>query len=216
MRGLDMKRVKFPKLSRLLCCALLVMGVHTNASEGDGKFESRYLEVRLSEVTLPDSCKSPYRDSPSFIEFFNTTIYVMAAKKGSSSDGVVDLFGVWSLREKMREIFPNLGEESPLDRLIVAQLCLFEKVQFEKYSRPGQSPLVISPADGDLHTHLLSIAPRLYQDSRKLMVDALAVRAKEQKQNLSLSRQWDEILRAREKGEEKNRDLLRSLDSTAF
>jgi hypothetical protein len=210
-----MKRVKFQKLLPVVCSALCAGGLVAQSADGD-KFESHYLNIRLEEVTLPDSCKSPYRDAPTFIEFFNTSITVMAAKKGANAAGVSDLFGVWNLREKMREVFPNLGEESPLDRLIVAQLCLFQKVQIEKYARPGQAPLVITATDNDLQTHLSSIAPRLYQDARKLMVEALGVRAKERKQNLNLSRQWDEILKAREKGDEKNRDLLRSFDSTAF
>ena len=145
------------------------------------------------------------------MEFFNTTLYVMAARKGSSAPGIADLFGVISLREKMNELFPNLGEESSLDRLVVAQVCLFDKVQNEKYARPGQPPLVIPPTDAELHAHLTTIAGRLYQDARKLMIEALAVRAKEKKQNLNLSRQWDEILRAREKGEEKNQELLRGI-----
>lgn len=205
-----MRTPRFYKFVLVVCCALIASSAAYASSDGE-TFEGRYLESQLSDITLPDSCKSPYRDAPLFIEFFNTSLYVMAAKKGASGTGVADLFGVLSLREKMRELFPNMGEDNPLDRLIVAQLCLFEKVQVAKYSRPGQAPLVIAPSDGDLHAHLVSIAARLYEDSRKLMIEALAVRAKEQKQNLNLSRQWGEILKAREKGDEKNRELLRSL-----
>jgi hypothetical protein len=193
-----------------MCCALIFGSLGLRAASEEN-FESRYLESRMNEVTLPDSCKSPYRETANFMEFFNTTLYVMAARKGANAPGIAELFGVISLREKMNELFPNLGEESSLDRLVVAQVCLFDKVQNEKYARPGQPPLVIPPTDADLHAHLTSIASRLYQDSRKLMIEALAVRAKEKKQNLNLSRQWDEILKAREKGEEKNQELLRGI-----
>jgi|GEM_PF-3145633 len=205
-----MRTPRFHKFVSVVCCALIASSAAYASNEGEA-FEGRYLESQLNEITLPDSCKSPYRDAPLFIEFFNTSLYVMAARKGANGTGVADLFGVLSLREKMRELFPNMGEDNPLDRLIVAQVCLFQKVQTEKYARPGQAPLVITPADADLHTHFVSISSRLYQDARKLMIEALAIRAKEQKQNLNLSRQWDEILRAREKGDEKNKDLLRSL-----
>jgi hypothetical protein len=129
---------------------------------------------------------------------------------------IAELFAVLSLRDKMREIFPNLGEESPLDRLIIAQLCFFEKVQRVKYAKPGQAPLVLLPIDAELHTHLTSIAPQLYQDSRKLMVDALAIRARERKQNIDLEHRWGEIQRARKKGEEKIEDLVKSVDTTSF
>ncbi|MEO5666934.1 MAG: hypothetical protein ABIR96_02625, partial [Bdellovibrionota bacterium] len=173
-----MNTERFLKLQRVVCCALFAGSVVTFAQE-DAAFESRYFESRINDITLPDSCKSPYRDSPNFIEFFNTTLYVMAARKGASSAGIGDLFGVLALREKMREVFPNLGEDSPLDRLIIAQVCLFDKIQNNKYARPGQAPLVITPTDTELHTHLVSIAPRLYQDARKLMIEALGVRAKE-------------------------------------
>jgi len=201
---------KRAKILGIMCCALMGASQIGRAAQGD-VFEGRYLESRISDITLPDSCKSPYRDAPNFIEFFNTTLYVMAARKGSGASGIAELFGVLSLREKMRELFPNLGEESPLDRLIVAQLCLFEKVQVEKRARPGQAPLVILPTDSEVQTHLAAIAPRLYQDARTLMVEALAVRAREKKQNLNLTRQWDEIQEARAKGQEKNKELFKDL-----
>lgn len=172
-------------------------------------FESRYLQTRAQEITLPETCKSPYREAPNFLEFFNTSIYVIAAQQGAGTSGVADLFAVEGLREYLREIFPSMGEESPLDRLIVAQLCLFEKVQIEKRSRPGTTRIVISPMDKDLQEHLLAIAPRLYQDSRTLMIEALAFRAREKKQNLNLERQWGEVRKARKIGFDKIKDLVK-------
>jgi hypothetical protein len=175
-----------------------------------------FLQSRAQEVTLPESCKSPYRDAPNFIEFYTTSTFVLAARKGAQTAGLTELFAVTALREKMRDLFPSLGEESPMDRLIVAQLCHYEAIQIQKKSRPGSPRLVISPSDEELHEHLLAIAPRLYEDSRKLMIEALAIRARERKQNLNLERQWHQVERARRRGHEKIKDLFKGVDSTSF
>jgi hypothetical protein len=209
-----MKRLQKRKLAWIIGTTLTASmagaawKLHAASSDSES-FEGRYLQARAQEITLPETCKSPYREAPNFLEFFKTSIYVLAAQKGAGHAGVADLFAVESMREKMREIYPSSGEEGPMDRLIVAQLCLFEKVQTGRLARPGAPRIVVAPHDKDLQEHLLAIAPRLYQDARTLMIEALAQRAKERKLDLNIERQWDEVRKARRMGTEKIKDLLK-------
>ncbi|NCN42614.1 hypothetical protein GW916_15360 [bacterium] len=206
-----MKVFKNMNLPALFCGALLFASVLAFASDSSD-FEGRYLRERVEEIVMPESCGSPYREAPDFIQFYHATLLVMAAGESNSQERLTDLFAVLSLRERMRNIFPNIGEESPIDRLIIAQLCNFEGIEKAKRSSPAFR-FVIAPTSNELHGHLVQIAPRLYQDSRKLMVEALAAQAKERKKFVDLERQWGRIQKLKSLGEDKIKNLF---DESSF
>ncbi len=195
----------------IFCTALFVGPTIALASDGDD-FEAQYLRERVSELVMPETCASPYREAPEFMQFFHATLLVMAAEKSYDAGPLSDLFAVMALREKMRNMFPNLGEESPLDRLVIAQLCNYEIIEKSKHSQPAVR-IVIPPTNAELHSHLIQLAPRLYQDSRKLMVEALASMAKERKKLVDLERQWNRVQKMKALGEDKIRNLF---DETSF
>lgn len=206
-----MKLFKTLVITQTLCAALFLMATTAYAG-ADTDFQGQYLKSRVSEITMPESCGNPYRESPNFMQFFHSTLLVMAAEKDNSEKGMTDLFAVLALREKMRDMFPSMGEESPLDRLVIAQLCNFHSIELAKRSSKTFR-FIIAPTSKDLHTHLIGIAPRLYQDSRKLMIEALAAKAREKNKLVDLERQWDRVQRVKALGEEKVKNLF---DETAF
>lgn len=193
--------------NKIVLCVLIFLSSKSSANSAT-TFEARYQQTRAKEITLPETCKSPYREAPNFLEFFNTSLYVMAAQRGANSQGIVELFAVEKLRDHLREVYPTLGEESPLDRLITAQLCQFEKIRLAKQLQTTPTRIVIAPTDADLQEHLISIAPRLYKDARSIVVEAMAQRAKDEKKDNDIVRQWNEVKKARRLGVEKVSDLV--------
>jgi hypothetical protein len=167
--------------------------------------------VNKAQVALlPEGCGNPFQDNSAFFAFFDQAIETAAAKRGPAVKGIADLFAVSELKRELDTLMVNPQEESPIDRLINSQLCLFQKVQTSaKMSGNSKTnPLTIPSDDEMLHDHLLALAPKLYRDCRKIMVEVLSERAKErQKQNI-LQNRWAEVRKARESGREKIQDLF--------
>jgi len=158
---------------------------------------------------MPEGCGNPFQDTAAFREFYEASISYMAARLGPGAKGVVDLWAVNEMRSEMDLAFPNMAEESPLDRLIVAQICTFYKVRLGDPVNKSRFGVKIESSDAQLHEHLSNVASRLYKDSRNLLIQALAERARHrQKENLIASRMSD-VRRAREEGRKKIRDLFR-------
>lgn len=170
------------------------------AEAADKTVSLRY-EVSVGDPTVfPDGCQNPYRDLHLFTEFFESTLDSIVIERGTHVKGLADLYAVSELRAQMKEIFPNLSEESPLDRLILTQLCQFQKIYLQTTSPGTLRPQALHSANKDLHDHLLAVGPKLFRDSRKIMVDGLTQRAKLREKAKKLAARRAEIRRAREAG----------------
>ena len=158
---------------------------------------------------LPDDCARAFQDIATHIQFFEGAIASMAINKLRPQETKLPyLFAVSEMRADFQGFFPNLGEESPVDRLIVAQLCQFRKYRTQQL-KPGQTQgSLIQSFDSDLQEHLAAIAPRLYQDVRTILVQALAKQAKLNDMESRYREKWREVLKARQLGREKVADIL--------
>ncbi|MBS1984502.1 MAG: hypothetical protein JST16_10050, partial [Bdellovibrionales bacterium] len=114
LEGLDMI-LRRAAASALVC----LLGIALPASADSSKTMPLRYEVSANDhTTFPDGCGNPYRDVNDFMEFYEATIEEMAAEKGSANASITDLFAISEMRAQMKDLFPNLSEESPLDRLI--------------------------------------------------------------------------------------------------
>jgi len=156
---------------------------------------------------MPEGCTTPFPDPGRFIAFFDAAITAMAAKRGADARGVVDLFAVSELRVQMISQFPNLSDESPLDRLIIKQVCQYQKIRNADFKiGMGKVPEVSSSDDG-LHDHLAGVASHLYGDARKLMEEARGERNRMRERAKMMASKAGDISRARSLAREKVKDL---------
>jgi hypothetical protein len=183
-----------------MCCSAFA----AHSSDGAGDLVLRELAVE----TLPEGCGNPFADMPLFMNFFDNAIAHMVAKRGPTAKGVVDLFAVAEMRDRLTELAVNPQTESPIDRLILSQLCLYERVATQKHLSGKGPGGKIQASDDSLHDHLASIAPKLYKDTRTLVVEALAARAREREKENALASKWADIRRAHQLGADKIRDLF--------
>jgi hypothetical protein len=159
---------------------------------------------------FPEGCGNPYVDIPAFSNFFESALQQIAASKGPEAKGVVDLFAVWELRNIVADRLSDPTVESPVDRLILSQLCQFQRVEM-KSSITKSGPNKVDPIDSsheNLHTHLLLVSSKLYAQTRELTVSFLAERAKRLNKEGLAARKAEDIRRARELGRKKVNDLL--------
>ena len=165
---------------------------------------------KIGAEILPEGCGNPFLDVGSFLSFYDSSISLMVAKRGLDAKGVTDLFAVAELRKELDAMFPSPSEESALDRLIISQLCQFQKIQTHDVLAKGKggNPLRIESGDAGLHDHLATVAPKLYKDARKILVEALALKARDKQKDTLLLSKWAEIRKAREHGRAKIEDLF--------
>jgi hypothetical protein len=164
----------------------------------------------MTRQTMPDSCDSPYKDVSGFEIFFDSALFVIASERGAQEKGVADLFAVSELQKKMKDLFPNLGEDRPIDRLIIAQLCQYREI-FKKNNRSvSDVGIVINSDDPILQKHLLSVASRLFIDARELMVSALAAHARSMARRNQINLTVERVEQARQLGRNKIEGLFRS------
>lgn len=171
----------------------------------------RYESTVGDHVAFPGGCDALYKDIVDFMEFFESSLVEVVLEKGANAKGVSDLFAVSEMRVAMKDNFPNLSEESPLDRLILTQLCQFEKIRLGLRQKAGNlRPEPLTSGDTQLHDHLLKVAPKLYRDARALLVTALAEQARLRERGKVLAFKRAELRRAREQGRERVDDLFTS------
>jgi hypothetical protein len=157
--------------------------------------------------SMPEGCDTPFPDPGRFIAFFDASIAAMAAKRGAEARGVVDLFAISELRTEMISQFPSLSDESPLDRLIIKQVCQYRKIRNSDFKiGMGKLPEINSSDDG-LHDHLVGVSARLYGDARKLMEEARAERNRFREKEKMMASKAADISRARALAREKVKDL---------
>jgi hypothetical protein len=164
----------------------------------------------VSRQSMPESCDSPYKDVSGFNVFFDSAIFVIASEKGADEKGVSDLFAVSELQKKMHELFPNVAEESPIDRLVVAQLCKFREIYKSKNTGQPDSYVVIGSDDPLLQRHLLKIGTQLFIDSREIMVTALAAHARTEANRARIHLTIDRVETARARGRNKLDGLFKA------
>lgn len=158
--------------------------------------------------SMPEGCETPFPDPGRFIAFFDASISAMAAKRGAEARGVVDLFAVSELRVEMISQFASLSDESPLDRLIIKQVCQYRKIRNSEF-KIGQGKLPeIGSSDDGLHDHLAGVAAHLYADARKLMEGARGERMRERERERMLASKAGDVARARAMARDKVKDLM--------
>ncbi len=190
----------------------LVLGASDSQANQVTALRDEQLKMQVAAIarqTMPESCDSPYKDVSGFNAFFDSAIFVIASEKGPDEKGVSDLFAVSELQKKMMEIFPNVGEESPVDRLVIAQLCRYREVFKAANARPD-AYINIPSDDPQLQKHLLAISGQLFLDSRELMVNALSAHARTEARRAKINLTVDRVEKARERGRNKLEGLFRS------
>lgn len=178
---------------------------HSKASTTDVVTEA------LPTAVLPSNCGNPFIDIQGFISFYDQAIAYLAVNRGSADEEVTKLFAVSELRGEFDRLVPNPAAESAIDRLIVAQLCQYRKIRDGKTLGSGRTAGSMDPieaSDDALRAHLVKIAPKLYQDVRRYMVDVLAELARTDLENNRLSAHRKEIQKARRLGRAKVSDLI--------
>lgn len=159
-------------------------------------------EASVGDPTVfPDGCENPYKDMNEFMQFYESAIVELVVDRGGSGKGVSDLFAISEMRSDMRDAFPNLSEENPVDRLIASQLCQFQKFYYRQVPANGKMRSdPITSGNRDLHKHLLLVGPKLYKDSRKIVVESLAQQSKLKDRVNRLAARRQEIRKARKAG----------------
>lgn len=169
-----------------------------------------YEEQGESASTLPAGCNNPFREPARFIEFYYSAITNMAAERGARAKGLDDLFAVYHLREMTNENAGfRGGEESSIDRLIVTQICHYEKISTQKSFGSGAKSQSVLASDPGLHDHLAVISKKLLADSVSLYRMENEKIKKNQSQEDFLNSKRQEIYKAKTIGEEKARRLIR-------
>ncbi|HVJ66106.1 MAG TPA: hypothetical protein VM901_12685 [Bdellovibrionota bacterium] len=188
--------------------AVMVCGLSLAHARAEAKMLN-FDEGRLEQGLMPDGCNNPFRETAKFIDFYETSIVTMAAERGARAKGVESLFAIDSLRDRINEISNRSGgEESAVDRLIVTQLCHYEKIATQKNVGAGAKALQIFAKTPELHDHLAAIAPKLLGDTVALYkAQQRAMRDTKNQENFVISRQ-NEIRRAKDLGEAKVRQLI--------
>jgi hypothetical protein len=193
-------------MKRFIASAIL-LSTFSHAGQGSGGRVLNFFESVQTEKTLPDGCGNPYAEAIRFREFYDNVIAYMAAKRGSQSKGVVDLFAVSAVRDEISVLFPGYTEESPVDRLVMAQLCQYQKIAAQSLNL-GDKPLLILASDTNLHDHLSLVAKKMYGDSKALLLEAVSDERKKQRDAAGLKMRFTEVLRAREESNRRVRDLV--------
>ncbi len=191
-----------------LWALLLTLAGGSFAGSATPRFDGRQEALDWDNQVFPEGCGNPFLDTHQFIQFYNAAISSLVAERGVNAKAADELFAISEISSEMATLFPNFAEESPVDRLIITQLCQFQKVRMATV-KPGETARAkIISKDEDLHKHLVSVAPRLYRDSRALIKASLADRAVERRRAQFIASKRDDILRAREEGRRKLRDLF--------
>lgn len=185
------------------CLFFLVTGVSQASIERSGR--------AIGTEVLPEGCGNPFADAGSFINFYEAALASLAARMGADTSNVADLFAVNELRAELNTLIPNPSEESAIDRLIMAQLCRYQKIHTQTSLREGRTNarrLEILSTGERLHEHLLAIAPQMYRDARSYVVTVLAERARAKQSDEEMERRWSEVEKARRRARMKIRDLF--------
>lgn len=161
---------------------------------------------------LPEGCGNPFVENAAFSDFFERAVESMASQGGAQSPGVVDLFAVLELRNAMASGQSDPSAESPIDRLLISQICQFQRIENAAAIGSGgagrQKAQLIPANDPKLHKHLSGIAQKLYRDSRELFVADLAEKARKRARDQADKQKQDEIRRAKIQARSKVRELL--------
>ena len=158
-------------------------------------------------MSFPEGCGSAFQDVARFADFFDSASAMLVAKRGAKARGAVDLFAVSALRERLLDISINYSSESPIDRLIIAQLCQFQKIRAQEQFKGGKI-LPINAGDEDLLNHMAAVAASLVIDSRAIVRGAMQQRAEQKRQEGVLAGKKSEITEAKLAGERKAKSLI--------
>ncbi len=166
------------------------------------------LEIRY----LPEGCGNPFVENASFSDFFDSSVSAMAVERGASSPGIVELFSVLELRNALSEEQTDPSMESPIDRLLVSQLCQFQRIENASSVGMGNEARKrvqqIPSNDPKLHNHLKSIASKLYKDARELYLVDVTEKARKRAKDQSTAKRLGEIRKAKIQARQKVQNLM--------
>jgi hypothetical protein len=191
----------------VLMILFLFQSSNLQAKERVGSKVLDFQESTRDEKALPEGCGNPYAETIKFRDFYDNTLAFMAARRGAHSKGVVDLFAVSAIRDEIAVLFPNYTEESPVDRLIMAQLCQYQKIAAQGLNLKDK-PLMIKASDSSLADHLVIVSAKMYTDAKALLLEAVAVQRKKEKDDSGLRARYTEVLNAREESRSRVQNLL--------
>jgi hypothetical protein len=164
----------------------------------------------VSPLPFPEGCGNPYMDLVSFMAFYESTIQHMAAERGPEAKGVADLFAVWELRTWVAYQGTDPTTDSPLDRLIISQLCQFQRIETKAQIGVSKPTSVgIESSSNALHTHLSLVASRLYAEVREWVVAYKIELAKKRRQESLTHRKIEDIRKARDRGRAQVFDIIK-------
>lgn len=177
--------------AKVLLIALLILPMlHSNLVKQNLKPEEW-----LSERILPDGCGKAFQDVAEFRSFFELAINQIAAKSGVLTTPIAELFAVEELARAFNTKFMKFGRESPIDRLVISQICQFNSII--QSATTGDVYIGIKTSDERLHKHLTSIAFQLYRDARQLYLETKNEHLKLKKNPELTKRKIDRIQRAK-------------------
>lgn len=191
--------------SMLTLCVLI--GAVLFAPKSSASTQS--IEYDHNEVkTFPEGCGTAFQDVVRFMEFFESAASMLVVNRGPQARGAVDLFAVIGLRNRLLEINANYSSESPIDRLVIAQLCQFRKIRAQQQLTGQVKGQQISAADEDLHAHLAAVAASLLKDAHMIVKSALVEKARLSNEERLLAQRKSQVLEAKRAGEQKAESLV--------
>lgn len=177
-----------------VCCFALLAGAKS----------LQYTEDSLpGEEALPEGCGNPFVESKPFFEFFEASIAFAAAERGPDTKGVAELFAVSELERDLIRLVPNLSEESPIDKLVRSQVCHYLEIYEKQRDTRVKKKKLPTSDDPGLHDHLVKIAPKLFEDSLKVVEAVVMEQAAHDRKKERLSRKLHNIRKARRLGRAK-------------
>lgn len=159
-------------------------------------------------MNFPEGCNTAFQEVSRFVEFFEASASMLVAKRGPQSRGAIDLFTVLGLRDELAEMGVNYSVESPVDRLVIAQLCQYQKIRVQQRTLGGKM-LVIEPGEEALMDHLAAVSGKLLADAKAIVLEFKQNQGQEKERNRFLASKRSEIEEARAAGRRKAQSLIR-------
>jgi len=183
---------------RVLIFALMVLSLNFNSASFAKSFNVN---------VLPDSCGKAFQELNLFQAFYESSISLMVVKRYPGRSKLYELFAVSEMRKNAEKRFKLLAVESPIDRLIISQLCHFRQALLDSEQIGERDP--IRSDDKRLHQHLADVSTKLYRDSRSLYHSMLKQEAQLKAAMKAVKGSAAQVSEYRRRGRAKVSDLLR-------
>jgi len=159
-------------------------------------------------LSFPAGCSKALQDLSLFEAFFEQSLDQLSITKGPYNGQLIKLHAFNYLRKDLAERYRSMKTESPVDRLLLRQLCHFESI-WNKSNNSPQNKILSN--EKLLHKHLLSIASDLYVDTQQVYRNLLSKKEKLAAHKRFLRSKKDDIQLAKSLGKEKFDRFKRSV-----